>query len=480
MKQNQKTLKTSKAAALLLVLLTVTLPTLQKVKLDNSAYKPLIQLRQTEMKGHQLNFSEGKWVSFTEETSDGRIMEYHPTRDSLFEYTAMSALTSMAYYQKNNFVIAFYKKSNPMPRYTIHQFYEHTDTRKQVVADMETWLADPETADLLNYVNNVPAFKMYEIFQPKPLEFYHYWETLRKQLDSNYIQLPYTDGYQFDDDDLKAFYRKMVRYFTFISLFPTELDQGEDGIEGVYESFEVDRDERFEQDLDHPMDAHTEIQDPFHRLEEFQKATQLLVTVTRRYLMRAFYYSPLAMRYASATPTDNITKLILENLLKEDSLLVSRFNFSQIDIEYDFPDAKEDEENPKFYKIIFYHLVNVYKSGQNSYQNFVQHRKVQGDNKIFPLLELKNKDSKKVMMKIFQFFKETVMPKIVNEVVATFFDQLSASEIFTNAGLNKVFQSDPSSYKEFSVLMKMFGYMQLLPDDENMITWHSHKIFTND
>ena len=464
---------------LLLTILTITLfptPTLQAMEINQTKFKGIYDYNGLKRGDEAFNFSKGSWCVFTKIPKDGRIMEYHPKVDSFVKFKTGGVVTSMAFYEPGGRVIAFYADKNPMPKSTMiksNAFTKGPSAAANKVAELKK-----KNGNILSYVNNVPAFTMYDFVKTNPFPFYKYWTDLTDQLDDDYMNVPYNNGYEITKDDLRNFYRKVAKYFTIMTLFPTEYPIENYSIDEFFDKEEVVRDNEFEEDLLRPMNTHTymNIKNPLHLHKSFKLATQLMNMVARQFLIKTLFFSETGMKKAGAFSADSFNDLITKNLNYSKSYLFTGFTFGLFKSKYNFKELTNNRE-VLIYEHIFDTLVEVYNAGFHSYDNFVQWRGKKKNGSIRKRYKILSKDDVKVMDVIFKYFKEVIYPKIVSEVVGMFLDCLKESQMFEKAGLADILSQNSRKYATFKKYMKMMGYMGFTDSDIGMLKWHSFPIF---
>ena len=462
----------------LLTILALSTPTLHKILINKNKVKGIYNAQGTKLQNKSLNFSKGSWYTFKQKTKDGRIMEFHPEVESFLKYKTMGVVSSMGYYKPMDRVIAFYPDKKPLPKVTITKTNGYEKGESFAAKKIEAYKKNHRYKDILSFVNYVPTFTMYDFMTTNPFPFHNYWHKVYKRLSDEYLEAPYKHGYEPSKDQLRSFYRKVAKYFALITLFNTELDDDEPGIEKFYESEKIFKDNVFIEDWHRPMNSHTynNIANPLHLRENFKLATKYMVMVAKHFLVKTVFYSSMALKKAGAFSANNLTELIQGNLNYSKSYLFSGFTFYYFVQKYDFGELTGHRE-VTIYEQIFDTLVEVYNEGFYSYDLFVKYRgkKNGGERRRW---KLTSKNSKEVVIRVFRFFCQEIYPHVVAEVVGTFLSTLKETSMFQEAGLEGVLGGDASKFGVFRKYMKMMGYMGFSDKDLGMLSFQSTTIFS--
>jgi hypothetical protein len=387
----------------------------------------------------------------------------------------MKVVTSMAYYEPGGRIIAFYQDKPPMPKTTVTDSKKYLKGAATAAKKVETILKQKK--DFLKIVNQFPSFSMYDLVKTNPYPFYDYHKTLISSVDDGYLEAPFKESYKVTKKDLLNFYQKVAKYFTIMTLVKNEKTYEEQYSQDLWEAQEIMVDNEFEEDLRRPMNVHVSNQNPIHLRKAFRLATDCLTLIAKDFLARNLFLKPNAFKKAASYSAETFEELI-NNLKYKKGFLYTSFSYFLLKKKFNFGSLSNDKEVMP-YEHIFDILVETYNEGFYSYDNFVQWRNKLKSKQPRPRYKILSKDDNQVMSRIFNYFKETVYPQIVEDYVNTLLMELKESDMFQSAGIEAILYGKSNYYATFKKYMKMIGYIGFSDSDAGLLSYHSAVIFKN-
>ena len=447
------------------------------LKVNPSKFHGYYNKNDQKVSGKEFNFSKGTWIVFTQKTKDGRIMEYHPSEPCFVKLKVLKMATSIAYYEPNGRIIAFYENSPPMPKTTYGQKFAFTKGAAEA-AKLVTNKAK-KNKNILDWVNKFPAFKMYDFTMTSPFPLVQFWRKVENIQSDSYLNVPFEGSYQLSVKDLTNAYIQVSHYFNLISLFPTEANLNENAFLEVREKMGIDMNNEFYEDLYRPASTHINKKNPTHTSKNFKLVMNFFTLIAKDYVINKLYYSAFALQEGVKRQYTSLESM-LDNLKLKSGSLYKNFTFSYVNRQHNLGELTQNQDQNILWKM-FNVAVEVYQDAIQSYELFVKWRGKTSQGARFTFRHLKYKTYENVMARLFTIFKEKIYPNVLSNLVDEFYDRFKHTTVLKDSGFESLMGATASSstIALFEKYLKLLGYSGFTNSDAGKLSYTAFDIFVN-